>query len=62
MESQLLFSWKNLKVSWEQTKKDWNDSVKQAFENKYWIVLERHTLRTLDSLQTLSEAIAEADS
>lgn len=59
-KEQLGVGWKVLSNKWESTKSVWHDSQSAAFEQQFWVVLERYTQGTLVEMEKLAQAITNA--
>jgi hypothetical protein len=51
---------KILRACWDKTKDDWDDTVRQDFEENYWLPLEAQVKATFKAIDRLAPVLTRA--
>ena len=60
-KEQLTDSLRQLSSNWESAGESWNDAARQDFETDFWKEFETITAASIDKLQELIDALAQAE-
>jgi hypothetical protein len=60
-KARLIEAGHRLSENWRSAREVWNDAPRHDFEKQYWIEFEATTAQTVEKLQDLIDAVAQAE-